>query len=322
MFSAEFGRRQITFLLHIVSQERGRWFSWDDWLDSIPLAVGPALVDTSFEAWCQAQNWMQSVLASGQQMWAVGDWFEGSLSERAFQLITNAAIHHEQFICRDDREYPLGWRHQADGPLAVHVRGDVNLLGRPSVAVVGARRASQLALDVGFRIGHSLANSGVVVASGGAIGCDTAAHLGAVSDAGAAALTVVVQASGLNRLYPQSNIALFDRVVRRGGAIISERLPDQVARPWDFIARNRLISGMSSETVVLQAARKSGAMVTARHAIAQGHDVYVLRHPEYDVRAEGNRWLLAEGAHGFLSAEEYLRGEQRDSSAWVRENYF
>jgi DNA processing protein len=158
-----------------------------------------------------------------------------------------------------------------------------------------------------FELGRGLAlMPGVAVASGGAFGCDIAAHHGVLDAGTRPAAAVVVFAGGLGCLYPRAHARIFAKLRERGAALLSERLWSAGCRPRDFAARNRIISGMAVRVFVMQAAARSGAAITARVATEQGREVSVLVHPERDVRAAGSRELLQDGAEPLASADEYL----------------
>jgi DNA processing protein len=183
------------------------------------------------------------------------------------------------------------------------VRGDDALLAEAAVAVVGARRATGFGLEMGERLGAGLGAAGVVVVSGCAIGIDAAAHLGALEMGGA---TVAVLAGGHDVAVPPSNRGLAARILEEGGCIAGE-FPDgvPVAR-WSFPRRNRIIAGLARVVVVVEAARRSGALITARHALAAGREVMVV--PGHPLQPEyaGSNALLADGAHPVLRVEDVL----------------
>jgi DNA processing protein len=208
------------------------------------------------------------------------------------------------FLTIDDPTYPELLRGINDPPLALSVIGDELCLRRPGVAVVGSRKATALALRESYALGRDLAAAGVAVVSGGAYGCDIAAHTGALASGADPVPAVAVFAGGLGSLYPRGNAHVFALLARRRAALVSERLWAAPCRPPDFPTRNRIISGLAQLTVVMQAASKSGAMITARQALDQGRDVTVLMHPPGDVRASGNAELLNDGAVGFMTAAE------------------
>lgn len=206
-------------------------------------------------------------------------------------------------IPRPDPRYPELLRALEDAPDVVYVRGDERLLRETAVAVVGARKATGMGLQMGERLGAGLAAAGVVVVSGCAIGIDAAAHRGALEMAGP---TVAVLAGGHDVAVPPSNRGLAARILRGHGCIAGE-FPDgvPVAR-WSFPRRNRIIAGLARVVVVVEAARRSGALITARLALAAGREVMVVPgHPLQPAHAGSNE-LLADGAHPVLRVEDVL----------------
>lgn len=222
------------------------------------------------------------------------------------------ALHERgaRYIVFSDPEYPALLKAIDDPPLAFTVLGDLEPLRRPMVAIVGSRKASAGALRQSFLLGQYLASLGFTVVSGGAFGCDIAAHKGvlAACRGGLAhqAPAIIVQAGGLHRLYPRGNIDVFRDLLNNGAAIVSERLWRAPAHKHDFPIRNRIISGLAEETVVAIAGEHSGAIVTARCALNQGRDVSVLKPSPRDIRALGGLALIEEGARSFASAEAYF----------------
>lgn len=183
------------------------------------------------------------------------------------------------------------------------VRGDDSLLRETAVAVVGARKATGLGLEMGERLGAGLAASGVVVVSGCAIGIDAAAHRGALELGGA---TVAVLAGGHDVAVPPSNRGLAARILRERGCIAGE-FPDGVAvARWSFPRRNRIIAGLARIVVVVEAARRSGALITARLALAAGREVMVVPGHALQPECAGSNELLADGARPVLRVEDVL----------------
>ncbi len=202
-----------------------------------------------------------------------------------------------------DEAYPEDLAAIPDPPLVLTLLGDASLLRKTQrSAVVGSRKASAHALHESFALGRLLADAGHVVVSGGALGCDIAAHAGVLATRHDPAPAIIVLAGGLVRFYPEANRRYFDALRQRGALFVSERLWCAEARPHDFPARNRIICGLSKTTYVMQAARASGAMITARQALDQGRDLAVLTHPPGDIRAAGGAALLADGARAFTNA--------------------
>ena len=203
-----------------------------------------------------------------------------------------------------DPHYPELLKHISDPPLALSMIGSLNNLSSACEAIVGSRQASGFSLRQSYQLGYRLARSGITVVSGGAIGCDIAAHRGVLASTQANVAAVVVFAGGLHELYPRQNQFWFNQIKNRGGSFISERLWGAKCRPVDFRARNRIVSGLSRRIYVMQASLHSGAMITARFALDQGRDVAVLSHSPGDIRAAGGISLLREGAAAILEASE------------------
>lgn len=206
-------------------------------------------------------------------------------------------------IRRDDPSYPALLQEIEDPPSSLWVRGDASLLGATTAAVVGARRATALGLEMGERLGAGLAAAGIVVVSGCAIGIDAAAHRGALEVGGS---TIAVLAGGLDVAVPPSNRGLASRIVREGGCIACEH-PDGVpVGRWSFPRRNRIIAGLARVVVVVEAAERSGALITARLALAAGREVLAVPgHPLQEACA-GSNALLRDGARPVLDASDVL----------------
>lgn len=183
------------------------------------------------------------------------------------------------------------------------MRGRAALLTETTAAVVGARRATALGLEMGERLGAGLAAAGIVVVSGCAIGIDAAVHRGALQVGGA---TIAVLAGGLDVSVPPSNRGLAARILEDGGCLAGEH-PDGVpVGRWSFPRRNRIIAGLSRVVVVVEAAGRSGALITARLALAAGREVLAVPgHPLQEAYV-GSNGLLADGARPVLSAEDVL----------------
>lgn len=188
--------------------------------------------------------------------------------------------------------YPLLLREIADPPAALFCRGRVPAV-EPTIAIVGSRRASAGGLRAARDFGAELARRGVCVISGLAVGIDTAAHSGAV---GERRPTVAVLGSGLAKIYPRQNSRLADTIIDTGGAIVTEYPPFAVPRPEHFPHRNRVISGMSLGVVVVEAAERSGSLITARLAADQGREVFAIPGAVANPLSRGCHRLLKEGA--------------------------
>jgi len=188
--------------------------------------------------------------------------------------------------------YPVALSHLADPAPLLWVRGQIEALAGPCVAVVGARAATAYGRQVAAQLAFALARAGVVVVSGLAAGIDAAAHRAAL-DAGGR--TVAVQACGPDRVYPAVHRELAARI-ERSGALVSEFAPGTPPRRHHFPLRNRLISGLSSMVVVVEARLRSGSLVTARLAGDQGRDVFAVPGPITSPTSAGPHRLLSQGA--------------------------
>lgn len=195
-----------------------------------------------------------------------------------------------RFVLMADAAYPEALRVLDDAPPVIAVRGRDAALTAPKVAIVGARNASAAGRTLAGRFARELAAAGFVVVSGLARGVDTAAH-----EASLEAGTIGVFAGGLARPYPAENIGLIERVVATG-AVVSEMPVAWEARARDFPRRNRLVSGMSLGVLVVEAAERSGSLITARLAAEQGREVFAIPGSPLDPRAGGTNRLLKSGA--------------------------
>ena len=227
------------------------------------------------------------------------------LAEQVLQHLRNCLCHGAQVISIVDNEYPALLQAIDSPPSMLTVVGDVEQLLAPKVAVVGSRKSSPHALCEAYALGEILASKGFAVVSGGAFGCDIAAHKGVLASNKTPAPAIVVFAGGLSSLHPRSHAGIFREFSKRRATFVSERLWRTPSRPYDFPIRNRLISGMCMLLVVIEAGEKSGALLTANLALEQGRDVWVLKNTSDDVRAIGSNRLISDGANFFLSASEW-----------------
>ena len=189
-----------------------------------------------------------------------------------------------------DPEFPHDLRDLPDCPPLLWVMGDTAVLSRPMIALVGARNASSLGLRMAKSLAAELAQKGFAVVSGLARGIDTAAHLASL-EAG----TIAVMAGGVDVIYPAENARL-SRDILRSGLRLSEQPMGLVPQARHFPSRNRLVSGLARAVVVVEAAAKSGSLITARTALDQGREVMAVPGHPFDARAAGCNMLLRDGA--------------------------
>lgn len=197
-----------------------------------------------------------------------------------------------------DAAYPIRLRNTPDAPILLYYKGILpDWDDIPFVGVVGTRKASAYGLQVAHQMGSQIASCGGCVVSGGASGIDTAAMQGALE---AGYPVVGVLGCGVDVVYPRNNRKLFEAVIQNG-CLLSEYPPEAPGLAWHFPARNRIISGISNGTLIVEAPQKSGALITARYALEQGRDVFVVPGNINTVTCEGSNTLLQEGAIPVLS---------------------
>ena len=206
-----------------------------------------------------------------------------------------------RFLAMGEAAYPKALHATETAPPLIAVRGDPAVLLKASVAMVGSRNASTAGLAFTERLARGVGEAGLVVVSGLARGIDARAHR-----AGLATGTVAVLAGGQDRIYPDEHAGLVDEIVGAGGAVVAEMPMGWVPRGRDFPRRNRIISGLSLGTVVVEAARRSGSLITARFALEQGREVFAVPGSPLDPRAEGTNYLIRQGATLVSEVEHVL----------------
>lgn len=204
-----------------------------------------------------------------------------------------------RMIASVESDFPKALRPLDTAPL-ITVRGRTALLHHDTVAIVGARNASALGRRMAKGLAMDLGGNGFVVASGMARGIDAAAHDGALPTG-----TIAVLAGGVDTVYPQENRGLYERLCAEG-CVISEIAPGTIPQAALFPRRNRLISGLSRGVVVVEAAPKSGSLITARMALDQGREIFAVPGSPFDPRCQGTNGLIKQGATLIESAADVL----------------
>jgi DNA processing protein len=194
------------------------------------------------------------------------------------------------FVALGEPDYPLPLRAIADPPPLIAVRGNIPSLARPTVAIVGSRNASAAGIRIAERLARELGQAGFAVVSGLARGIDAAAHRSSLATG-----TIAILAGGHDRIYPEQHVDLLHEILHEGAAV-SEMPLGWEPRARDFPRRNRLISGLALGVVLVEAASRSGSLITARLALEQGREVFAVPGSPLDPRAEGTNRLLKEGA--------------------------
>jgi DNA processing protein len=223
------------------------------------------------------------------------------LRKRAEREIRRCRRRGIRLITIDDDDYPAALGELPDSPVLLYLRGT---LPGPivRVAVVGSRRATAYGRRIAMGLGSSLAARGIEVVSGGARGIDTLAHRGALETGGR---TTAVLGSGLLRPYPAENEALFERIAERG-AVLSEFELETRPRAENFPRRNRLISGLATAVVVVEAAPRSGSLITVTHALEQGREVLAVPGPVSSEQSQGCHRLIQQGAKLVQEVDDIL----------------
>lgn len=204
-------------------------------------------------------------------------------------------------IASGDAAYPALLRATDAAPPLIALRGDPAILARPAIAIVGSRNASAAGGAFTDSLARELGEAGLVIVSGLARGIDARAH-----KASFATGTVAVMAGGHDRIYPANHAALAEAILNAGGAVLAEMPMGWTARAQDFPRRNRIVSGLSYGSVVVEAARRSGSLITARFALEQNREVFAVPGSPLDPRAEGTNDLIRQGATLVTAAEHIL----------------
>jgi len=200
-------------------------------------------------------------------------------------------------------DYPGRLLNLTDPPSVLFLRGHRELLTAGGVAIVGSRKSTQRGRDVARRLARALAAKAVPVVSGLALGVDGAAHLGALDGAGP---TVAVLGRGADQAYPRGHTHIFRRILE-AGLVVSEFAPGTSPLPHHFPRRNRILAGLADTVVVVEAAARSGALITVEHALDLGLDVWAVPGPIDSPTCKGSNALLTDGARALVSLEDFVR---------------
>ena len=201
-----------------------------------------------------------------------------------------------------DDKYPENLKNIYDPPITLFYKGNIDLLKTKCVSVVGSRNATKYGLDTSFKIGKDCAISNFTVVSGMARGIDTMAHKGTLNQNGK---TIAVVGCGLDRVYPPENVNLF-KEIESNGLILSEFVVGTKIQPGNFPARNRIISGISDDLIVVEATEKSGALITVDYALEQGKNIYVVPGNIDSYKSKGTNELIKNGAFVYTSINDIV----------------
>lgn len=278
------------------------------------------------DQWLNAARWLeQNQNASVAELRLIG--FTEAQTQRFFSLsaceleksLNWLAQPGNHLIVASDPAYPAPLRAITDYPGAIFVKGNPAVLATQQLAVVGSRAHSWYGERWGRIFCEALARAGLTITSGMALGIDSVAHRAALQVNGK---SIGVMGNGLYSLYPRKHASLAAKLIESGGALVSEFPLAATPKPGNFPRRNRIISGLSRGVLVVEAALRSGSLVTARIALEQGRDVFALPGPIGNPGSEGPHWLIKQGAIPVTSADEILENLQYGLN-WlsdVREN--
>lgn len=225
------------------------------------------------------------------------------------------ALGFDVITC-ENKIYPEALFDLKDYPLVLYARGNIKCFEKNSVSVVGTRRASSYAKRVAADIGKAAAFNNALLVSGGALGIDSCAHLGACDEGGS---TCVVMGTSPAKIFPASNANLFDRITEKG-VLISEFPVDSDTKPWNFPRRNRIIAALSRKLIVVEAPEKSGALITARISMELGREVWAVPGRITDDSASGTNRLIYDGAYPYISETYFWEntGDKTDASSAIK----
>ncbi len=277
-----------------------------DWLSlwHVP-GIGPMTFDALLRRFETPANVFR---ASSESLKACG------LSERALTGIRrpdlegvdrdlNWAIEPDHAIFTShDAKYPQRLREIPGAPPVLYVNGDPSCLSDPQLAIVGSRNPTPIGIETTRDFACHLARSGLIITSGLALGIDSAGHRGALDCGG---MSIAVAATGLDRVYPARHRKLAHLIVDRG-AIVSEFPIGTFPKAAHFPRRNRIISGLSLGTLVVEATRRSGSLITARYAMEQGREVFAIPGSIHNPMARGCHWLIKQGAKLVQTVDDIL----------------
>ena len=204
-------------------------------------------------------------------------------------------------ISINSKEYPKNLKNIYDPPKKIYLIGNKDLLYQKGIAIVGARDATQYGKKIAYNLAKELSEQNIVIISGLAIGIDSYAHKGSLEKG-----TIAVLGSGIDNIYPKENLELAREIIKNKGCIISEYPLGTKPERLHFPQRNRIISGLSDGVVVIEASKKSGALITAEFALEQGKEIFAVPGDINKKQSEGTNQLIKDGAILLTSATDIL----------------
>ncbi len=212
-----------------------------------------------------------------------------------------------EIITINDKQYPDKLKAIYDPPIVLYVKGNKNILNDRSIAIIGCRMCTKYGENTSKKIAYNLSINNINIISGLAKGIDSFAHKGSLAAQGK---TIAVVGCGLDRVYPKENKELFDEIIKRGGAIISEYVIGTKPIAKNFPKRNRIISGLSDAVIVVEAREKSGTLITVDFALEQGKDIYAIPGNVDNPNSYGTNDLIKQGAKIVTKLQDILEDLQ------------
>jgi DNA processing protein len=268
--------------------------------------VGPVTVRHWLEYFTSIENLFSA---------SITDWQAAGISTKHIQLLKNInwqiiendllwlKKNNSQIISLEDAEYPSLLKEIHDPPLVLYVQGNVNVLKAQQIAIVGSRHPTVTGKELAHHFAKEFAARGLVVTSGLALGIDAASHEGVLVVNGK---TIAILGTGLKFIYPRANKKLAEEIVKHDGALVSEFPLDTPPKATNFPMRNRIISGLSLGVLVVEAALRSGSLITARTALEQNREVFAIPGSIYNPLARGCHQLIRQGAKLVETFEDIL----------------
>jgi DNA processing protein len=273
------------------------------------LGIGPVRIKLLLSEFKTAKNAYLATVAQLKKI--LGEKLaEGFISFRSrFDLnkkLSELTDKKIRVVCQADNDYPSSLKNMSDPPICLYIKGDwrsYSFDNQLCIAVVGTRKPTSYGIKIAKKFASALAERGVIIVSGMALGIDTVAHRSALAEDGR---TVAFLGSGVDIIYPLSNRSLYEQIVYKGGLVISEFPPGMTVKPGLFIARNRLISGLAKGVFVVEGGERSGALITARYAAEQGRSVFAPPAPLDCEMSFAPNFLIKEGAKMVTSVDDIL----------------
>jgi len=254
---------------------------------------------SAYEALQNLPDWKNAgISAEKSASVAGGSWREQARIEweDAQNLDAHILMWHED-------NFPPRLRELSDAPILLYIKGDASLLKSPALAVVGARNCTGESLRIAGRFAREISNCGLTVVSGMAYGIDNVAHTHALQGIGK---SIGILGTGIDIIYPEANIKTYANMLE-SGLLISEFAPHSAPHSMNFPIRNRIISGLSLGVLVIEASLRSGSLITARQALEQNREVYVVPGTMFSAKASGCQELIRQGARAVFCVEDIIR---------------